>query len=90
MHLRDYISTLERGGAADLARRLKISPSFLSQLASGDSAISPARCVEIERETNGVVSRKDLRDDWIAIWPELDDTGERRRKEDDPHNTVPP
>jgi DNA-binding transcriptional regulator YdaS (Cro superfamily) len=32
----------------------------------------PAYCVAIERETNGLVSRQDLRpDDWLTYWPEL-------------------
>lgn len=30
------------------------------------------QCVPIERETNGAVTRKDLRpNDWHEIWPEL-------------------
>lgn len=34
--------------------------------------VSPEKCVAIEKETNGKVSRKDLRpDDWELIWPEL-------------------
>lgn len=72
MELRAYLSNLERGGASRLAESLGISISFLSQMASGTAAISPARCVLIEKETNGAVSRRDLRpDDWMLIWPEL-------------------
>lgn len=74
MNLKTYLSSLERGGSARLAAELEISASYLSQLASGDSAISPARCVEIESATDGAVCRKDLRpDDWQSIWPELAD-----------------
>jgi len=32
---------------------------------------SPEYCVLIERHTKGAVTRKELRDDWQAIWPEL-------------------
>ena len=72
MNLKTYLSTLERGGASRLADALGVSISFMSQMASGSAAISPARCVAIEQETNGAVSRKDLRpDDWHLIWPEL-------------------
>lgn len=72
MNLKTYLSEIERGGAAKLAVELGVSASFLSQMASGDAAISPARCVLIERTTEGHVTRKDLRpDDWHLIWPEL-------------------
>ena len=72
MNLKTYLSTLERGGASRLADALGVSISFLSQMASGSAAISPARCVAIEQATIGSVSRKDLRpDDWHLIWPEL-------------------
>ncbi|WP_063657376.1 transcriptional regulator [Candidatus Arsenophonus triatominarum] len=72
MELKEYIDSLERGGSKNLARKLNISKSFLSQMASGLCPISPKRCVEIELATCGKVSRKDLRpDDWHKIWPEL-------------------
>lgn len=74
MNLREYLATLERGGASQLADKLGISISYLSQMASGASSISPARCVAIEQATDGDVSRRDLRpDDWNRIWPELID-----------------
>ncbi|WP_186276366.1 transcriptional regulator [Burkholderia gladioli] len=74
MDLKTYLSSLERGGASKLAEEVGVSPSFLSQMAAGSSAISPARCVLIERATGAVVSRRDLRpDDWRDIWPELTD-----------------
>ncbi|MCW9687989.1 transcriptional regulator [Proteus terrae] len=73
MELKKYIDSLEWGGAKELADQLGVSKSFLSQMASGVSAISPRRCVEIEIATNGAVTRRDLRpDDWYKIWPELE------------------
>jgi DNA-binding transcriptional regulator YdaS (Cro superfamily) len=72
MNLKEYVSNLERGGATRLAQELGLSPSYLSQLASGKAARSAAMCVSIEQATNGAVSRKDLRpNDWASIWPEL-------------------
>ncbi len=72
MDLKKYIDELERGEAKKLAKSIGVSSSFLSQMASGRSPISPARCVEIEQVTNGAVTRRDLRpDDWNRIWPEL-------------------
>lgn len=73
MDLKTYIATAPRGTAAKLAASLAISPSYLSQLASGASSISPERCVAIERETFRAVTRKDMRPgDWRLIWPELE------------------
>lgn len=81
MNLREYLNSLERGAAAKLAAQLEVSPSFLSQMAAGDAAISVKRCVMLESLTEGAVSRKDLRpDDWMEIWPELPrDTAKQRR-----------
>lgn len=70
--LKTYFSTLGRGGPSRLADALGVSISFLSQMAAGTAAISPARCVAIEKATGGIVSRQELRpDDWHLIWPEL-------------------
>ncbi|BGI51710.1 MAG: hypothetical protein HamCj_00630 [Candidatus Hamiltonella defensa (Ceratovacuna japonica)] len=71
MKLKEYLDSLKPGGHKAFARKLKVSSSFLSQMASGTSSISPARCVEIEQITEGAVTRQDLRKDWTSIWPEL-------------------
>lgn len=72
MDLKTYINELPRGGAAEFAKRLNVSASYLSQLAAGTTHRSPQRCVEIEVHSGGAVTRKDLRpDDWQSIWPEL-------------------
>ncbi|EGY27937.1 prophage-related protein [Candidatus Regiella insecticola 5.15] len=71
MRLKEYLDSLEPGGHKIFARKLRVSPSFLSQMASGTASISPARCVEIELITEGTVTRRDLRIDWVSIWPEL-------------------
>ena len=71
MTLKEYVASLKRGEAAQIAATLGISPSYFSQLVSGKSTISPARCVEIEMALEKKVTRKDMRDDWQSIWPEL-------------------
>jgi len=82
MDLKTYIAT-ERGRAVALAGRLGVSPSYLSQMANGKSPISPERCVDIWRETGGVVTREALRpDDWQRIWPELIEQPYKRRRDD--------
>ncbi|WP_343499225.1 transcriptional regulator [Achromobacter denitrificans] len=72
MDLKTYISKSPRGTASGLAKALSISPSYLSQMASGQAPISPERSVAIERATAGAVSRRELRpEDWQRIWPEM-------------------
>jgi DNA-binding transcriptional regulator YdaS (Cro superfamily) len=73
MNLRDYLTSLPRGGVTKFAAELGVSKSFLLQMAAGKAAISPKRCVLIEALSGGAVTRKfDLHpDDWIEIWPEL-------------------
>lgn len=70
MQLKDYLSQ-QRGNAKWLAEKLGISMSFLSQMASNASPISPKRAIEIERFTGGIVTRADcLPTEWVHIWPE--------------------
>jgi DNA-binding transcriptional regulator YdaS (Cro superfamily) len=84
MDLKTYIEG-DRGRCTTLAATLGVSPSYLSQMAGGRAAISPARCVEIERATAGQVTRQELRpDDWSRIWPELQSAAHDRRKDDPP------
>jgi DNA-binding transcriptional regulator YdaS (Cro superfamily) len=69
--LKTYVAS-ERGAAKKLADSLGISPSYLSQLISGRSAVSPERAVDIERATSLAVTRRDLfPENWQRIWPEL-------------------
>jgi len=69
MKLSEYIS-VKRGNALHLASLLGISASYVSQMAIGYRAISPERCIAIERATGGQVTRFDLREDAALIWPE--------------------
>lgn len=73
MKLREYLDTSKRGTATNLARALDVSLSYLSQMADGKAPISTERAVLIERETFGIVSRKDMfPESWANKWPELD------------------
>jgi DNA-binding transcriptional regulator YdaS (Cro superfamily) len=72
--LRKYLDGLERGGIANFASSIGITPVYLSQLAvRQDGRVpSPELCVVIEKATSRVVMRWDLRpNDWHRIWPEL-------------------
>ena len=71
MDLKTYISK-NYGSAKELAQKISVAPSFLSQMAGGIRSVSPENAVAIERATNSAVTRQDLRpDDWEMIWPEL-------------------
>lgn len=71
MQLKDYLSQ-QRGNAKWLSNKMGISMSYLSQMAVSTSAISPERAIEIERYTNGMVTRADcIPDKWMRIWPEF-------------------
>jgi DNA-binding transcriptional regulator YdaS (Cro superfamily) len=71
MNLKQYIQ-LNRGEGKRLAQVLAIDKSYLSQMVSNDRPISPERCVAIERETNRLVTRQELRpEDYWLIWPDL-------------------
>jgi DNA-binding transcriptional regulator YdaS (Cro superfamily) len=72
MELSAYLQSLPRGGKADFAKRVGISPAFLHQIESGARQVPVEKCAAFERESKGAVTRKSLRkDDWAAIWPEL-------------------
>jgi len=72
MKFSKYLEQLPKGGKTALAKQLKIDPSYLSRLASGDRSITPSRAMDIERATAGAVTRKDLfPKDWFDHWPEL-------------------
>lgn len=74
MKLRTFLDGLERGGIAEFAGTVGVSPIYLSQLASEQDGRVPSAelCVVIEQATDRVVMRWDLRPkDWYRIWPEL-------------------
>ena len=59
-------------GAANLARKLGVSPQAIHGWKKSERPIPVDRCTQIEQITLGAVTRKDLRpDDWEKIWPEL-------------------
>lgn len=62
----------ELGGQAALARALGVSAPTVAQWIAGTRPVPVERRAEIERVTEGKVTRIDLSpDDWWLIWPEL-------------------
>lgn len=61
------------GSLSRLADALNVSPQRVNNWLQRDKTIDAAYCADIERVTNGQVSRKDLRPhDWQRYWPELE------------------
>jgi DNA-binding transcriptional regulator YdaS (Cro superfamily) len=70
MKLKQYLLTVET--VSGLSKRMNVPSVSLSNWANGKRPIPIKWMPVIEKETNGEVSRKDLRpDDWHLIWPEL-------------------
>ena len=65
------------GSQARLAKAIDVAPAVVHQWRTGIRPVPIQHCVAIERETNGAVTRKELRPhDWHLIWPELANTQE--------------
>lgn len=72
MKLMDYLDS-QYGRQSQLARSIGVTPVELHDWKKGNAPVPVKACVAIEQQTNGAVSRKDLRpDDWMQIWPELE------------------
>jgi len=71
MNLKNYLSTTAIK-KADFARAIGVSPALLHQWIEEIRPVAIRHCPAIERESGGVVSRRELRPaDWQTIWPEL-------------------
>ncbi len=69
--LKTWISQ-ERGRASRLAKELDVPYSFVHKMAVGIKSIPIAHAAQVERITEGAVTRKAIRpNDWSVIWPEL-------------------
>ena len=66
-----YLNSLDKPGRADFAARCGTSEGYMRKARSAKQKFRCELCVAIERESGGSVTRKDLRDDWAAVWPEL-------------------
>lgn len=66
-----YLNSLPIGERKTFADRCGTTEGYLRKACSTKQRIGAGICVQIERESGGQVTRKDLRDDWILIWPEL-------------------
>ncbi len=71
--LRQYLKTLKPAEKIDFAARCGTSLNYLRKAISKGQIIGPELCVQIEKESSGIVSRQKLNPDkWAQIWPELE------------------
>lgn len=68
-HPLDEAATCVEGGRSGLAEHLGVTPSAIGNWKRRGVPIE--HCWEIERLTNGKVTRKQLCPVWQRIWPEL-------------------
>jgi DNA-binding transcriptional regulator YdaS (Cro superfamily) len=72
MNLKHFISQMPPSQRDGFAKKCGTSKGHLQNVMYGSVPLAPIVCVAVERESFGVVTRKDLRpDDWEKIWPEL-------------------
>jgi DNA-binding transcriptional regulator YdaS (Cro superfamily) len=70
MDLKSYLSPLSADQREAFAKRCGTTRGHLQNVAYGKTC-APALATAIELNSGGKVKRKDLRDDWKRIWPEL-------------------
>ena len=66
-----YYNALSKEDRLTFLRKARISDGYLRKACCVFEKMKPERCVLIEKASNGAVTRKDLREDWAEIWPEL-------------------
>lgn len=67
-----HLGVSKYGSMAAIARMIGVSTQFIYQVAYGERMMPPARCVELEKKTKGLISRKSLRPhDHQNIWLDM-------------------
>lgn len=66
-----YLNSLDKISRADFALRCGTSEGYMRKARSAKQKLRSDLCVRIEQQSNGAVTRRDLRDDWAEVWPEL-------------------
>ena len=63
MTLSEYFKSDARGAKAEMAEYLRMTPTWISLIISGKRKASPMLALAIEKATNGLVTRQELRPD---------------------------
>jgi DNA-binding transcriptional regulator YdaS (Cro superfamily) len=67
MKLKDYFVGRPYGAKVELARKLGITKTWMSQLIAGTERCSPTLAVKIQEATEGAVTKADMRPDIFAV-----------------------
>jgi len=71
MDLKNYLISSDTK-KAEFARAINVSAALLHQWIEKIRPVAIQHCPAIEKQTDGLVTRQELRpDDWHKIWPEL-------------------
>lgn len=71
MDLLEYIKKQPRGSREVIAKACGTTAGHLNNVAYKIKAASPALALAIEEHSGGQVTRKEMREDWYSIWPDL-------------------
>lgn len=72
MDLKTYLTPMDAEAREELARKCGTTRGHLQNVMYGQRPCAAELAVAVEQQTDGAVTRKDLRpNDWAAIWPEL-------------------
>ncbi|AMR80252.1 transcriptional regulator [Cupriavidus nantongensis] len=69
--LKTFLMTIPKEERAPFAERCGTTWPFLRNVMYGQRTPGEKLCVALERESGKAVTRRDLRNDWFEIWPEL-------------------
>lgn len=67
MTLEEFFATKPRGAKSEMAEAIGVSRTWMALLVAGSQVPSPELCVEIEKYTNGAVTRVELRPDIFGV-----------------------
>lgn len=71
--LRTYLNSLTPEKQKEYADACETTVGYLRKAISMGTPIHPIKCVSLEIHSGKKVTRQSLREDWKAIWPELEE-----------------
>lgn len=87
MDLRTYFYALNDKARARFAKKCQSSVGHFCNVITGSRQCGAKLAVLIERHSGCLVTRPEIRADWVEIWPEL--KGSRKPKEAPPCDPLP-
>ncbi len=69
--LRIFLNSLTAEERSFFAVQCKTTVGYLRNAIYTKKKLGASLCVLIEKNSNSIVTRKDLHPDWVKIWPEL-------------------